>query len=107
MGGWRGRGRTGPGRTLLLLPDGAQEAHTGGRARPPVSVTHIPLQKPVRSGDTDHRWSRSPAGARGPDHGRAEPLSLCPDLHAGEPRPSTGSNPNDFHQLQQTASHLD
>lgn len=69
----------------LLLPDGAQEARAGGRAHPPVSVTRVPLQKPDRSGDTDRRWSRRPAGARGPDHGRAELPSLCPDLHAGEP----------------------
>ena len=28
---------------------------------------------------------RCPVGARGPDHARVGPPSLCPDLHAGEP----------------------
>lgn len=80
-----------PGRSSVCPCDPPPAAGRGSGsphwwpASPPVPVTRVRLQKPVRSGDTDRRWSRSPAGARGPDHGRAEPTSLCPDLHAGEP----------------------
>lgn len=70
---------------LLLPPAPAQEAHAGSRAGPPISITRVHLQEPVHSGDTDRRRSRCPVGARGPDHARAGPPRLCPDLHAGEP----------------------
>lgn len=70
---------------LLLPPAPAQEAHAGGRAGPPISITRVHLQEPVHSGDTDRRRSRCPVGARGPDHAQAGPPRLCPDLHAREP----------------------
>lgn len=40
----------------LLLPSApAEEACAGGRAGPPISIAHVRLQQPVRSGDTDSR----------------------------------------------------
>lgn len=64
----------------LLLPDGAQEARAGGRSILQSASNHCPSAETLSSGDTDRRWSRRPAGARGPGHGEAELPSLCPDL---------------------------
>ena len=91
-----------------LLPSApAEEACAGGQAGPPISITHVRLQQPIRSGDTDRRRSVAlwaPGGQTMPEWG---PRASAPTCMPGSHQPSTESKLKDFHQLQQIPSHLD